>query len=197
MFRRNTAGQVFLVGPLLNKTTMADETSGAAVTVVREGTAAAGEGTLAHVSSGVWAYTPTQAETDAASFALVLAKAGAAAVPFTAFSTRYPAQTVNAVPAAAAGSAGGLALHEGAATLTAAERGAVADKLLGRAIAGGVDGGRTVAQALAQLRNKVLFDVPAAGEFTVYAADDATPLWTGTYVRGPSHWGPLVGVDPV
>ncbi len=72
----------------------------------------------------------------------------------------------------------------------------IADKVLGRNVAGGSDGGRTVAQALATLRNKVAFDVPAAGQFTVYAADDVTPLWTGTYGRGSNTLGPLTGVDP-
>ena len=70
----------------------------------------------------------------------------------------------------------------------------IADKFLGRAIAGGADGGRTVSQAFAAARNKVAFDVPIAGQFTVYAADDTTPLWTGTYTRAAVDT--LVGIDP-
>lgn len=73
---------------------------------------------------------------------------------------------------------------------------AIADKLLGRSIAGGADGGRTVSQALAASRNRVVFDVPAAGQFTVMADDDVTPLWTGTYARGSAGLGPVTDVNP-
>lgn len=71
-----------------------------------------------------------------------------------------------------------------------------ADALLARSIAGGADGGRTVQDALRAGRNKVAFDVPATGQFTVYQEDDATPAWTGTYTRGSVSTGPLTGVDP-
>ncbi len=71
-----------------------------------------------------------------------------------------------------------------------------ADKLLGRNHEGGADGGRTVSQCLAASRNKVAFEVPGAGQFTVYAADDTTPLWTGTYTRGATTLGPLTATDP-
>lgn len=71
-----------------------------------------------------------------------------------------------------------------------------ADALLARNIAGGSDGGRTVAEALAAARNKVAFDVPSAGQFTVYATDDVTPLWTGTYTRSGAAVNALTTVDP-
>lgn len=70
-----------------------------------------------------------------------------------------------------------------------------ADGLLARNIAGGSSTGRTVRQALAAQRNKVAFDVPVAGQFTVYAEDDSTPLWTGTYTATPGA-NPVTAIDP-
>jgi hypothetical protein len=70
-----------------------------------------------------------------------------------------------------------------------------ADALLGRNIAGGSSTGRTVAQAFASLRNRVEFDVPSGGSFTVFATDDSTPLWTGTYSTDAGA-DPVIGVDP-
>ena len=59
------------------------------------------------------------------------------------------------------------------ASLDATERGAIADKLLGRSIAGGADGGRSVTSALRSIRNKV--DTAAvAGKVIIYQEDDAT-----------------------
>ena len=83
-----------------------------------------------------------------------------------------------------------------AMTLTSTERGNVADKLLGRNLGGGSDGGRMVKDALRPNRNKVEFDIPSAGKFTVYAEDDSTIAWIGDYTRGPNNLGPLVGTDP-
>ena len=72
---------------------------------------------------------------------------------------------------------------------------AIADALLGRNLAGGSSTGRTVSQCLASLRNKVAFDVPANGQFTVYAEDDTTPLWTGTYTATAGA-NPVTAIDP-
>lgn len=55
-----------------------------------------------------------------------------------------------------------------------------ADKLLGRNLAGGADGTRTVQDALRAARNKVVID---GTTITVYAEDDTTPAWTGTVTR--------------
>ncbi len=53
----------------------------------------------------------------------------------------------------------------------------IADKLLGRSLAGSADGGRTVRDALRRLRNKVA----AVGTTeTVYQEDDVTEAWHGT-----------------
>jgi hypothetical protein len=68
---------------------------------------------------------------------------------------------------------------------------AVADKLLGRAVAGGADGGRTVGQALKALRNKVEI---AGGLMTIYESDDVTPSWTATVTTAAGN--PISGVDP-
>lgn len=70
-----------------------------------------------------------------------------------------------------------------------------ADALLGRNEAGGSSTGRLVKEAVAALRNKIAFDVPGAGQFTVFAADDTTPLWTGTYTATPGA-NPVTVLDP-
>lgn len=79
-----------------------------------------------------------------------------------------------------------------AMTLTAAGRQAVADAILARGIAGGADGGRTVGQALAVLRNKVEI---AAGTLTVYNTDDVTPLFTAAVATAAGN--PISSIDPV
>lgn len=68
----------------------------------------------------------------------------------------------------------------------------IADGLLGRNIAGGSSTGRTVRQALAFNRNRVVID---ATTVTVYAEDDTTILWTGSVIR-TSGLNPLAAVDP-
>jgi hypothetical protein len=78
MIRRNVAGQVIYL-PQLTTTDGTPITSSATLTVAKDGTEAASDGDLAHVSNGVWKYTPTQAETDAAIVGLILT--GTNAVP--------------------------------------------------------------------------------------------------------------------
>jgi hypothetical protein len=70
----------------------------------------------------------------------------------------------------------------------------IADKVLGRNIEGGVDGGRTVGSALAPLRNKVVLD-PIAKTITVYDKTDAVVLWSGVYVTTAGA-EPMTTVDP-
>jgi hypothetical protein len=74
------------------------------------------------------------------------------------------------------------------ATDAAAE---IADKLLGRNIAGGVDGGRTVRDALRMLRNK---RAVAGGTLTVYQEDDSTSAWTATVTTAAGN--PVTTIDP-
>lgn len=69
-----------------------------------------------------------------------------------------------------------------------------ADKLLGRNLAGGSDGGRTVQDALRPARNKVVFNND--GTFNVYDETDTVVAWSGTYARGANTLGPLTGTDP-
>lgn len=69
---------------------------------------------------------------------------------------------------------------------------AVADKVLGRNIAGGSDGGRTVTSALRSIRNRIAI---ALGVMTVYAEDDTTPAWTGAVTTDASA-DPITEIDP-
>ena len=67
----------------------------------------------------------------------------------------------------------------------------IADKLLGRSIAGGADGGRTVRSALRRIRNRVAI---AAGTMTAYAEDDATPDHTAAVTTAAGN--PITEIDP-
>ncbi len=67
----------------------------------------------------------------------------------------------------------------------------IADKLLGRSLAGGADGGRTVQDALRILRNKRSI---AGSTLTVTAEDDTTPAWTAAI--GTATSDPINSVDP-
>jgi hypothetical protein len=68
----------------------------------------------------------------------------------------------------------------------------VADGVLGRNLAGGSSGGRTVGSALRVLRNKVVI---SGSTMTVYAEDDTTIIWTGTLTTNSSA-APITGIDP-
>jgi hypothetical protein len=67
----------------------------------------------------------------------------------------------------------------------------IADKILGRSLAGGADGGRTVQDALRLLRNKSSI---AAGTLTVTEEDDTTPAWTAAVTTAAGD--PITGLDP-
>jgi len=71
-------------------------------------------------------------------------------------------------------------------------RGAIADKLLGRSIAGAADGGRTVTDALRVLRNKTSI---SGNTLTVTTENDATTAWTATLSTDPAA-DPITGIDP-
>ena len=66
----------------------------------------------------------------------------------------------------------------------------IADALLGRNIAGGSSTGRTVAEAFAPLRNRILIEGSVG---TVYATNDSTSLWTFSPSLGTA---PIAGIDP-
>ncbi len=80
-------------------------------------------------------------------------------------------------------------------TSAAATTGAMADALIGRNIAGGSAGGRTVGQALAVNRNKIVVD-RVAGTITVYDTDDTTVLWSGTVAKETGAHNPIKTMDP-
>lgn len=88
--------------------------------------------------------------------------------------------------------AGFLDLLSTGVTINVSTRAAIADALLARSIAGGADGGRTVEQALAVLRNRVTL---AGGTLTVYDTDDSTVLFTAAYTTASRD--ALASVDPV
>jgi hypothetical protein len=68
----------------------------------------------------------------------------------------------------------------------------IADKILGRNIAGGSDGGRDVTSALRPLRNKVS---RSGSTLTVTQEDDATSAWTAT-ITTDGTVDPITAVDP-
>jgi len=67
-----------------------------------------------------------------------------------------------------------------------------ADALLGRNLAGGSDGGRTVKDAFRVLRNKVSI---SGATLTVKAEDDVTDAWTATLTTDAAA-PPVTGIDP-
>ena len=67
----------------------------------------------------------------------------------------------------------------------------IADTLLGRNIAGGSNGGRTVRDALRSNRNRVSI---SGSTITVYKEDDVTPAWTGSIQT--ANRNPITSVDP-
>jgi hypothetical protein len=68
----------------------------------------------------------------------------------------------------------------------------MADYLLGRNIAGGSDGGRTVKDAFRALRNKSEI---VGTTLTVYQENDTTSAWTAT-VSSSASADPVTGIDP-
>lgn len=77
------------------------------------------------------------------------------------------------------------------ADLSASERSSIADAFLGRNLAGGSDGGRTVQDTLRVGRNKVTID---GSTITVYKEDDVTIAWQGTVTR--AQLDSLQTIDP-
>jgi len=99
MIRRNVASQVIVL-PFLGLAADASAvTSGASLTVIKDGSSAASAGTLTHVSGGVWQYTLTQGETDAAIVGLILSATSAIPVVLnlvtTGMDTALATQPVN------------------------------------------------------------------------------------------------------
>jgi hypothetical protein len=78
MYARNAASPERVdIGPVIQISDGAVQTSGVAVTVIPfGGIEASGGGTIAYSSAGVVLYTPTQAETNHTSFILIASKSG-------------------------------------------------------------------------------------------------------------------------
>lgn len=106
----------------------------------------------------------------------------------TAIATLNNISTSQVATLIAAGDDATLAAIAGLVIPTAAQN---ADALIGRNIAGGSSSGRTVAQALAAIRNKTAL---VDDTLTVYGTDDSTPLWTAAVATGERE--PVLSVDP-
>ena len=74
-------------------------------------------------------------------------------------------------------------------SITAAAAATIADKLLGRNVSSGGDGGRTVGESFYVLRNKVDLDTGI-----VYGTDDTTSSWAFTVSTKSGN--PVVSIDP-
>ena len=137
MIRRNTASQVIHLPALLLTADGAAVTSGATLSVVKDGSSAASAGTLTHVSGGVWSYTPTQAETDAAIVALILTATSATPVVVnlvtTAADTSATAFGANTITPPTTAEIEAALVNEGDATALLQ---AIADKIAGDLTAG-------------------------------------------------------------
>lgn len=127
--------------------------------------------------------------TDPADQSLLIAAIAAVETDTQDLQTRVPAALVGGrIDASVGALAAGVITAAGIAADALA---AIADKFLGRSIAGGADGGRSVADALKLLRNR---RAVAAGTLTVYEADDATPAWTAAVTTTAGN--PTSQIDP-
>jgi len=80
MIRRNVAGQYLSLPALLLLADGSAVSSGATITVKKDGVPSAGAGSLTYDSDGIWDYTPTQSETNCAILVLILKATGAVPV---------------------------------------------------------------------------------------------------------------------
>lgn len=89
MYPRNAASpQRVSIGPVIQASDNAIQTSGVAVKVIPfGGSEASGGGTIAYSADGVVLYTPTQAETNYTSFVLVASKSGCYPMSITVVTT--------------------------------------------------------------------------------------------------------------
>ena len=112
MYPKNAASPpTIAIGALINVSTGAVTTTGASVTVTPQGgSETAGGGTLACLgTSGIWQYTPTQAETNYTAFTVAVYESGCIPVAVTVVtSANSTAGYPGGVPAIAAGAKSGL-----------------------------------------------------------------------------------------
>jgi hypothetical protein len=191
-------------------------TSAFTILVSVDGTQGAQAGTLTHLGSGQFNYSPSQGETNGANVGIFIQKTSASPVNLdfhtdVVDSNGYP--SVNLVDingtAASSGTAGlGVnVLNFNGTVVTARDIGAsvllsatgqssLADVILDRDMSLGLDSGstsvRTLRQATRFLRNKWAI---SAGTLTVYKEDDTTSSWTATMATDASA-NPIISSDP-
>ena len=167
---RNTAGQ-FLYAVLINKNDGTAITTGATLTLAKDGAAAGAAGaTLTHRNNGLWEAAMTQADSNAAILGYVWGGTDVIPQGGTIVTVDYSRSAIDDLP-------------------TANEN---ADAHLARNVAGGSSTGRTVSQALSFLRNKWTL---VGNTLTVYGTDDTTVLWTASVATNPSA-DPVISSDP-
>lgn len=130
--------------------------------------------------------------TDAALLATLTAYVDTEVAAIKAKTDNLPTDPADASDIAALFTALNTLLSTTGVALTAAERNAVADALLGRNVSGGSSSGRTVKQALHFIRNKWAV---LSNTLTVYDTDDVTTSWTAP-VTGTPGADPITGIDP-
>lgn len=137
------------------------------------------EATSGHATAGTTGKALTDVLDDTGTSGVVVASIAANAITATAIAT-------DAITAAkiAADAIGASEL----ATDAAAE---IADKILGRNLAGSADGTRTVSDALRALRNRVAI---SGGTMTVYQENDSTTAWTAAVTTAAGN--PVSEIDP-
>lgn len=119
--RRNVASQTFVVpGTLRLIADGSAVTTGASLTVLKDGTSSASAGTLAHISDGAYKYTPTQGETDCQLLGLVLSASGAVGIATTIRTTNSDPNDAQRLGLTALPSSGSLAVKP-AVTLAPAD----------------------------------------------------------------------------
>lgn len=78
--RRNVASQTFTIPGSLRAVADGAAVTSATIAIQKDGTSAAGAGTLTHISGGAFSYTPTQGETDCQIMGYVLEGTGAVTI---------------------------------------------------------------------------------------------------------------------
>lgn len=158
--------------------TYADAVSGSVVKEIADNAGGGAPPTAGEIADAVWDEA-IAGHAGAGSTGEKLNDAGAGGDPWnTALPGSYGAGTA------------GKIVGDGLAAVppTAAQN---ADTLLGRNIAGGSNGGRTVKDALRISRNKV---AESGGTLTIYQEDDTTPAWTAAVTRTAAD--PVSAIDP-
>lgn len=212
MLFKNVASQKALVFAY-NKTTGIAQTGDAAnitASVSKDGAApvASNDVNPTEIGGGWYAFDLTQAETNCDLFLLYATSATSnilvssvsgyttgGAIPRAGVASQASVDTVDDfidTEVAAIKARTDLIPASPAATGDIPTAAQIADKVLGRNIAGGSDGGRTVTSALRPLRNKVS---RSGAVLTVTQEDDATEAWTAA-ITTSANADPIVTVDP-